>query len=180
MVTLKEVLATLEIVKNEYSKGLFICITVIEREEELRTKLAKALARDNPPLNPNSNEDLVKGVIELPSSTILSSFADAIFKKYCLYVFRAMRINPGSHITFKDIRSIFQDIRSKKVNLGMERSWRPKELRAFNLLCIRISNDNHISVSEVMQEFEEKNANNLIINEASIDLAINLFKELEA
>jgi len=179
MITLKEVLATLEIVKTAYKEGVYTYET-LDRETELRTKLAKAIARDNPPLDPNNDEDLAKGVINLPSCTILSPFAAAIFKKYCVHLLRNMRLNPGCHISFKDIREIFKGLRAKKTNIGMERSWRPKELRAFNFLCIRIGNDNNLSATEVMSEFENDSNSELIINEAAIDLAISLFKELEA
>jgi hypothetical protein len=180
MVTLKEVFATIKLAEEQYKKSPELCGTVIDREIKLRTKLARAIARDNPPLDPNHEEDLNLGIVALPKSTILSDFAKAIFKKYCAHLFKKFHINPGPYLSFKDIRNVFQDIRSQKINIGMERSWRPKELSAFNRLCTRIANDSDMSASEVMLEFEEDNHPQLFINEASIELALSLFKALKA
>jgi hypothetical protein len=180
MVTLKEVFATIKIAEEEYRKCPDVCGTIIDREIKLRTKLARAIARDNPPLNPNKEEDLSRGVVDLPKSTVLSPIAFAIFKKYCLHLLIGFQLNPGPYISFKDLCKIYAGLHARKVSFGSERSWRTKELRVFNLLCTHIGNLNNMSVTEIMLEFEEGNDIELTINEAAINLALSLFREMKA
>ncbi len=185
MTTLKQALATIQSYKKAFDAGIFdVKMSAFKREEELRTNLARAIAIDNPPLNPNSSQDLHK-TAELPGDTILSPIAEALYKKYKIYLRIAFSISEETgtwkkpHIKkFSDICENYIRLRSEFADEGRLRSWRPHELTAFHRLCVRLARDNNMSTEEVMDEFE--NMPDMIINEASIYLAERLFEAFQS
>jgi hypothetical protein len=189
MTTLKQVMATIKTYQEAYMAGIYnVQTSSFEREEDLRTKLARAIARDNPPLDPNSPEDLHKAGL-LPQDTPLSPVAEAIYKKYKNFLRITFHISEDASSfdkpeikNFQDIRELYIKLRSQQDNkLKSEqllKSWRPHELTAYHRLCVRLARDNDLEVEVVMRDFED--LDNLILNEASIYLAERLFEALRS
>jgi hypothetical protein len=185
MTTLKQALAVIERYKKAFDTGIFdVEMSAFKREEELRTNLARAIARDNPPLNPNSPQDLHQ-TAKLPEDTVLSPVAEALYKKYQIYLRIAFSISEETGCRQKPAIKKFSDIRENYIRLRSEfgdegrlRSWRPHELTAFHRLCVRLARDNNMSTEEVMDDFET--LSDLVINEASIYLAERLFEAFQS
>jgi len=184
MITLKQALSLVSLYQDAFNKGIYdVDGSAFQREVELRTKLAHAIASDNPPLNPNNPEDLSR-VANLPLSTILSPIAEAVYKKYRKFLSEAFGIKqnllPKKEVEFKsfvEIRDAYKKRRQELGNTGSVRSWRQEELTAFRRLCARLGKDNNLKTDYVMANFDD--LDDLKINDSSTYLAQCLFETLE-
>ncbi|MBU2566655.1 hypothetical protein KKG46_03800 [Patescibacteria group bacterium] len=141
----------------------------ISQEEQLRTNLARTIAQDNPPLDPNNLQDLT--LANLPLCTVLSPRAQEIFNLYKQHLEQHFGIITIT--TFTDIRETFKSLR-RYSEQGGAMTWSRKELIAFRKLCEQLGSDNGIIFTKVMSEFTD--FDDLIVNKYSIKLAEQLFK----
>ncbi len=181
MVTLKQALDLVRTFQTAYRKGIYnVDTSTFMQEEKIRTQLARAIACDNPPLDPNNPKDL-HNTSKLPMSTVLSADAESIFVEYQTLLLEKFNLqqNEKSHKTisgFADIRETFKSLRQYSKS-GAAMTWSPSELTAFHRLCVRLGCDNNMSTDEIMSNFTE--FQDLKVNEASIYLAKRLFEIMQ-
>jgi len=174
MTLLKDVLETVHALSAYYKKGIgHIPNAVLKREEELRTRIAKELAKVYLNYDP-ADEQILMRVKNLSPETILPFEAEIFYAKYLEHLRKNFGLIVGHLNNFKDIRDTYAGIQTCRGNLGAVRSWNVEELTRFRDLCTRIANDNDMEPSEVMENFLRL-PNTIKVNEASLHLAKTLF-----
>ncbi|MBD3328662.1 hypothetical protein GF340_05175 [Candidatus Peregrinibacteria bacterium] len=184
MIKLKQALDAVKLYENAYKNGIeHPDYRVFQREEELRTRLAQAIASTHPELNPDNLDDLAK-VADLPPNDILSKAAQSLYLDYTDFLRKEFGLNPPKPKSksrpirnFADIQETFSELCVSK-NDGQTMTWSPAELTAFHRLCVRLARDNRLSTDQVMSGF--KSFDDLTVNEASIYLAERLFEILQS
>lgn len=183
MIKLKQALNAVKTYEAAYKNGIeHPDCQVFQREEELRTRLAQAIASTYLELNPDNPDDLAK-VADLPPDDILSQAAQSLYRDYAKLLRDEFSLypphnNPATPAikSFADIRDTFILLRNPKED-GQTMTWSPEELTAFHRLCVRLARDNGLGTDEVMSGF--KTFSDLNVNEASIYLAERLFEILQ-